>query len=389
MRVIIIGGGVAGAASALALRPLGAEVVVYEAYADPAGDVGSFVSLAANGLRGLEVLGCLAAVQEAGVDVPRQRMWSAGGMLLGDVARGRREADRLHSVTIMRGRLVEALRAAAIEAGAQFRFGERVTGASQNGEATTVVFASGLRDRADLVVGADGIWSVLRGVVDPKAPRPEYAGLYTVSGVSQGVATEPGAFNMTFGRNGAFIHVAADDGEVWWAAQIAAPVEPDREGVSDAEWLRRTAERYRRETEASRVIAGTARLHRPVVHHVLDEVTVWHRDRIVLVGDAVHPVGAGQGASMAIEDAIALAQALGSGSGLEASLEAYAAQRRPRVKKLLGQAEDNRGMKRAGPIKRRVQAAMMRIFIPLVYEKATGWLYDYRPASGANTEAAK
>ncbi|MFD0890555.1 FAD-dependent oxidoreductase, partial [Streptosporangium algeriense] len=63
MRAIVIGAGVAGSATALALRHIGAEVTVYEAYADPAGDVGSFISLAANGLRGLEALGCLPRVQ--------------------------------------------------------------------------------------------------------------------------------------------------------------------------------------------------------------------------------------------------------------------------------------------------------------------------------------
>jgi 2-polyprenyl-6-methoxyphenol hydroxylase-like FAD-dependent oxidoreductase len=74
MRTIVIGGGVAGAAAALALRGIGADVTVYEAHDDPAGDVGSFVSLATNGLRGLDALGRLEQVQAAGVDVARQRM---------------------------------------------------------------------------------------------------------------------------------------------------------------------------------------------------------------------------------------------------------------------------------------------------------------------------
>jgi 2-polyprenyl-6-methoxyphenol hydroxylase-like FAD-dependent oxidoreductase len=80
---VIVGGGVAGAASAIALRRIGAEVDVYEAYEDPAGPVGSFLSLAANGLRGLAALGCLSQVQEAGFPVAWQRMWSGNGKLLG------------------------------------------------------------------------------------------------------------------------------------------------------------------------------------------------------------------------------------------------------------------------------------------------------------------
>lgn len=376
MRIIVIGGGVAGAAAALAMRLIGAAVTVYEARADPGGEVGSFVSLAANGLRGLEALGCAEAVRRSGFDVPRQRMRGSGGRLIGDVPRGRRSADPLISVTLMRARLVTALREAAADAGAVFRFGDRAVGADPaTGE---VAFASGLRDRADLVVAADGIWSVLRGVLDADAPVPEYAGLYTVSGVSQGVATDPGVFDLTLAGAGAFIHVRAGD-EVWWAAQIDERAEPEREGVADAEWTRRAAAAFADEAVPSRLVAATARLHRPVVHHVLDEVPVWHRGRIVLIGDAAHPVGAGQGASMAIEDAVALAGAVASAPVPEA-LDAYAAQRRPRIRKVIRTAEDNRGAKRAGPAARRAREFMMRLFVPLVYERATGWLYDHRPA---------
>ncbi|GGN85012.1 FAD-dependent oxidoreductase [Actinoplanes lobatus] len=380
MRTIIIGGGVAGAAAALALRHIGVDVTVYEAYEDPAGDIGSFVSLASNGLRGLGVLGCLAQVQAAGVDIPRQRMWSAGGRLLGDVPRGRGSADTLHSVTLMRGRLVAALRDAAVIAGAQIVTGERAVAVTETADGVTAEFASGLRDSADLLVSADGIWSTVRAQLDPAAPRPEYAGLYAISGVSSMDVVEPGVFNMTFARNGAFIHLAADNGEVWWQAQIADPIEPDRNGVPDTEWLRRTARLYQDENVPSAVIAATTRLHPPVIFQALDPVATWHSDRTVLIGDAAHPVGAGQGASMAIEDALAIAAALLTEPTVANALKAYDAQRRPRIVKLLDAAEDNRGIKKAGPVKRRMQDLLMRMFLPLFYEKATAWLYSHEPA---------
>jgi 2-polyprenyl-6-methoxyphenol hydroxylase-like FAD-dependent oxidoreductase len=379
MRTIVIGGGVAGAAAALALRGIGTEVTVYEAYEDPAGDVGSFVSLATNGLRGLDALGCLEAVQAVGVDVPRQRMWSAGGWLLGDVPRGRRSDDTLHSVTQLRGRLVGALRDAALTAGARIVTGERLVGVTETPDGVVAEFASGRQDSADLLVAADGIWSTVRGLLDPAAPRPEYAGLYAVSGVSMMDDVEPGVFNMMFARNGAFIHLAAGDSEVWWSAQIADPVEPDRASVSEAEWLRRTAKLYRAEAVPSAVIAATTRLHPTVIFHAVDPVPTWHGDRVVLIGDAAHPVGAGQGASMAIEDALVLAAALRAEPSIPAALKAYDAERRPRIVKLLGAAEDNRNTKKAGPIKRRLQALVMRLFVPIGYEKATAWLYDYTP----------
>src|SRR5262245_50623934 len=129
MKVIVVGGGVAGAASAIALRRIGADVTVYEAWTDPAGEVGSFLSLAGNGLRGLDALGCLEPVQRAGIDVPHQRMWSSSGRLLATVPRGRPAGDPLHSVTLRRGHLVEQLRAEALRRGAHIVTGQRLVDA--------------------------------------------------------------------------------------------------------------------------------------------------------------------------------------------------------------------------------------------------------------------
>ncbi|GAA3288367.1 FAD-dependent monooxygenase [Dactylosporangium vinaceum] len=379
MRAIVIGGGVGGAAAALALRRIGAEVTVYEAYADPAGDVGAWVSLAANGLRAVDALGGLAAVRAAGFEIERQRMWSAGGMLIGDVPRGRRSSDTLRSVTLMRARLVAALRAAAVEAGAAIVTGARLVGAGETGGGVRVTLEGGATDTADVLVAADGIWSTVRGLLDPAAPVPQYAGLYSVSGVSRLDGVDPGVFNLTFARNGAFLHVRAGD-EVWWSAQVTSPVAPPRVGVDDAVRLRELSRLYAEEVVPATILAATTSLQPTAVMHVLDPVATWHSDRIVIIGDAAHPVGAGQGASMAIEDALALAAALQRAPSVAEALRRYDAERRPRITKILSSAEDNRSAKRAGPVRRRLQAALMRIFVPMFYEKATAWLYAYEPA---------
>ncbi|MGW2559197.1 FAD-dependent monooxygenase [Streptomyces sp. NPDC001514] len=109
-------------------------------------------------------------------------MWSAGGHLLGDVPRGRHSSDPLHGVTLMRGRLVTALRQAARDAGAKIVTGERLVDVTETPEAVTARFAGTGRDSADLLVAADGIWSTVRGLLDPAASRPQYAGLYAISG---------------------------------------------------------------------------------------------------------------------------------------------------------------------------------------------------------------
>ncbi|WP_246577729.1 FAD-dependent oxidoreductase, partial [Actinospica durhamensis] len=123
------------------------------------------------------------------------RFHTAGGHLLGDVPRLRREADSMRSISLQRGRLVAALRRAALDAGAQIVTGERLVGATESADSVVAEFASGRRDTAELLVGADGVWSTVRGLIDSSAPRAEYAGLYGVAGISTMTGVEPGVWN--------------------------------------------------------------------------------------------------------------------------------------------------------------------------------------------------
>ncbi|GAA2444464.1 FAD-dependent monooxygenase [Actinomadura vinacea] len=378
MRVIVAGGGVAGAASAIAFRRIGAEVTVYEAHADPAGPVGSFVSLAANGLRGLAALDCLDRVRDAGFEVPRQRLWAGSGKLLGDLPRGRLSDDPMHSVTLWRGRLVGELREEAVRLGTRLVTGERLAGAETVPGGVRAAFESGHTAEADLLVGADGIWSASRRILDPAAPEPAYGGYFSISGVASGAGlvpgtVAPGTFNMVFARAGAFVSIPAPDGTVWWTAQVTAPERPAPGSIT----LDALADLYRHEEHPSAVLRAATETHRPTPHHVLEAVRVWRDDRTVLVGDAVHPVGAGQGASMAIEDAVVLAHAVAAEPAVEAALARYERDRCARTAKLVKMARTNRDAKTAGPVGRRVQSVVMPLALRVFYERSTAWLYDH------------
>jgi salicylate hydroxylase len=373
MRTVVIGGGVAGSASAIALARAGAEVTVYEAYEDPAGPVGSFVSLAVNGLRTLGALGCLEQVQRAGFEVARQRMWSGRGKVLGEVARGRRPEDDLHSVTLMRADLVGTLRAAAREAGARIVTGSKVTA---HGDPRTA--------DADLIVGADGIWSATRRVLDPAAPEPVYAQMYSVSGVSPLPPGAPrDAFNWIFAKHGVFIYLPAPDGTVWWTAQVSAsqpPANPAAIGIPELTDL------FRAEPRAEAILRAASTTRTANLGHVLKPVTRRHDDRTVLVGDAAHPAGAGQGASMALEDAVVLAKHLAGGDPVPQALAAFDRERLPRAGKLAKMETRNRDAKTAGPIGTRMRELIMPHVFDRFYEKATGWLYDFDPGERRDTK---
>jgi 2-polyprenyl-6-methoxyphenol hydroxylase-like FAD-dependent oxidoreductase len=363
MRAVVVGGGVAGAASAAALARIGAEVTMFEAYEDPAGPVGSFLSLAANGLRGLAALGCLPQAQEDGFAVPWQRMWSGSGKLLGEVARGRLAEDPLHSVTVMRTNLVTALREEAVRAGAEIFTGRRPAPADLKA--------------ADLVVGADGIWSSTRGTLDPAAPKPVYGGLYTVSGIASGMSMETGSFNLTYGRRATFIHLPAPDGTVWWQAQVPSPQAPDPKSLG----LEELTGVFRTEEQVLAILRAARTVHSATLHHVLAPVRRVHDDRTVLVGDAAHPVGSGQGASMAIEDAVVLARQLRASGSIAAALAAYDQVRRQRTGKLAKMAAANHDAKTAGPLAARMRNLVMPLFFARFYPRATAWLHQYDPGA--------
>jgi len=381
MKVIVVGGGIAGPATALALRRDGHDVTVYEAYEDPAGDVGGHLSLAVNGLRCLEKLGCLREVRAAGHEIERMRFHTGGGRLLGDVPRLRREADPMRSVTIMRGQLVTILRRAALDAGARIVTGERLVGMREAPDHVTAEFVSGRRDTAELLVGADGIHSTVRRLLDPSAPRAEYAGLYAVGGAATIRDAEVGVWSATMARNGVFVHSTVDEQTAWWAAQVADPVPPRLRGVDEAEWRRRLPELFP-EAVPSAVLAAATKIFAAAHLYVCDRIRTWHSDRVVLVGDAAHPVGVGQGASMSIEDALVITAALRAAPTLPAALRAYDAERRPRVDRLLRHADDARDSKKPGVVKRYVDAARMRLLLPF-YERSQAYLYDYEPTVSA------
>jgi salicylate hydroxylase len=370
MRAVVIGGGVAGSASAIALARIGADVTVYEAYEDPAGPVGSYVSVAVNGLRALDALGCLAEAQCKGFAVARQRMWSGSGKLLGDVARNRRPEDPMHSLTLMRADLISTLRDAALNEGATIITGERL--ADPRTDPRT-------RD-ADLIVGADGIWSGTRRILDPAAPEPAYSGVYSVSGVSGKIPADLPAdgFNWIFARHGVFIYLPAPDGTVWWTAQVSAKEPPrDLAAVSVGD----LAELFRTERQAVAVLRDATAIRAANPGHVLKPVTCRYDKKIVLIGDASHPVGAGQGTAIAMEDAVVLARHIAQASTIEQALAAFDRERRPRAGKMARIETNNRDAKTAGPITTRMREVIMPLVFSRAYPRATGWLYDFDPGT--------
>ncbi len=189
---------------------------------------------------------------------------------------------------------------------------------------------------------------------------------------------------MIYGRHGAFIYLPVPDGSVWWSAQVSSP-EP---AGPDATALGKLAARYAAEDRAASILRAAGSGPGVTNLHVLAPVPPGTTTGPSWSGTR-HPVGSGQGASMAIEDAIVLAQELRRAGSVRAALTGYDERRRTRVGKMAKTAAANRDAKVAGPMAARLRDLMMPLFAGRFYEKATAWLYAYDPGTLAGVAEAE
>ena len=385
-RALIIGAGIAGPAAALALRRIGVDAVVYEAHPKPADHIGSFLNTASNGIAALAELGLADEVSRAGIATPRMTFWSGTGKRLGDVANGTQLADGHTSTTIRRGELNRILREAALAAGIPIESGRRLVGAQTTSEGVRAVFDDGSSTSGGLLIGADGIHSDLRRIIDPDAKPPRYTGLLSIGGQTTGidVGAEPGTFNMMFGRDAFFSHLVREPGDVWWFANLPEPHEPQRgmlAAVPAAAWRTRLLETFAHDRGPAReLITGAAGDLGAYAIHDLPTVARWHRGPMVLVGDAAHATSpsAGQGASMALESALQLAVCLRDAGSVTGGLADYEAVRRPRVERVVRYSARLSGSKTAGPIGRRLRDLAMPFALEHFANPGShAWMYEH------------
>ncbi|MGW8555113.1 FAD-dependent monooxygenase [Streptomyces tubercidicus] len=334
---LVIGGGVAGPVTALALRKAGITATVHEAYPAAADGVGAWLGLAPNGQAALATVGADAVVRAAGHPVP--------GMVMADGAGNQFPGfggfpGLPATLTLPRERLFRVLTDHAVAQGMRFAYGKRLVAAEETSDGVTAHFADKTSATADILIGADGIRSTVRTVIDPRSPAPEYGGVLSLGGYAaagSGAGAEPGTMYFAFGR--AFLgYWQGADGRMIWFAGLPTDTPPspaDMVRVPAAEWLSRLRDLYAGHVPGERLLRHTGPDDLMVVGRMerMPSVPRWYRGRMVLVGDSVHAPSAssGQGASLAIESAVELARCLRDLPTPGEAFAAYEALRRPRV----------------------------------------------------------
>lgn len=179
---IVVGAGVAGPVAAIALQRAGITPTVYEARERTADELGAFLTLQVNGIDALRALGIGDVVAGLGFPTPRMRFRSGTGKVLGEVSTGPPLPDGTVGVTLRRGDLYRALRDEARRRGVTVVHGHRLADARPVPGGVRAEFTDGSTDTADLLVGADGIRSRVRQVIDPAAAPARYVPVLNIGG---------------------------------------------------------------------------------------------------------------------------------------------------------------------------------------------------------------
>jgi 2-polyprenyl-6-methoxyphenol hydroxylase-like FAD-dependent oxidoreductase len=329
-RVLIVGGGIGGMALAAALGKLGVGYVLLER-AEQLGEVGSGLGILPGAVQGLEELGVDVGLFAAAAPFRRFRIATARGRALTEVDFERVFAEvGRKGYVVRRSSLHEAL--AALVDPASIRLGAEVSGVEQApGRVTLTLRGESEPVTGDLLVGADGLNSIVRDHVLGDGP-PRYAGETIFRGIATHELDRPELSRELFGRGRRAAYYELGPGRVYWWATAPLPagttIPPgDRRAYlagAFAGWAFGIGELHRDTAEES-ILQNDIYDRRPVRR--------WHRDGAVLLGDAAHPTtpNLGQGACMAIEDAVVLARCIGRASGAEDAFRSFHAARAART----------------------------------------------------------
>ena len=341
MKAVVVGGGLGGVTAAVALRHVGWEVEVLER-APEFGEVGAGVGVMPNALRALAALGLADDVRRIGT--PR-----VPGGIRDPEGRTLTRIDPSHEdrvVAVHRADLHRVLRSALPPACL-------VT----DTEVTSVDDLD-----ADLVVAADGIRSRVRQALFPGMPQPVYAGTTAWRSVTTAVFPRDLAISQTLGPGTEFGVLPLGDGRVCWYAAAVAPAG----GRADDEWaeVRRLVGGWHDPIPALLDATPPGTVLRHDIHELAAPLPTYVRGRVALLGDAAHAMTPylGQGACMAIEDAVVLAAACARAADVPTALAEYDRRRRPRTQSVAraSRVVGRVGHKLRNPVAVAVRDAAMR-----------------------------
>jgi 2-polyprenyl-6-methoxyphenol hydroxylase-like FAD-dependent oxidoreductase len=389
-KALIIGAGIAGPVTAILLKKAGIDAQLFEAWPYSTG-IGGGLQIAPNGMHVLAEIGLADEMIRRGSIAESFDFYSQSGRRLGSINRNMRARFGQPAVNMCRATLNEAILNKAWCESVELHFEKRLARIEDRPDQPVVAhFADGSSAEGDFLIGADGVHSAVRTHVIPDGPKPFDTGLIGFGGflprsvlddtsIGQRVAT-------TFGQSGFFGYGFCSpdprDGVMWWSTQPTHGIDAATFRAMDQDALKRHLLDFHagwhdpipRVLEAAENIGVTA---------TLDVATLptWSRKRTLLIGDAAHATSphAGQGASLALEDAMRLARLLQDAQQLGATFQNFESERRPRAERIVAAARRNGNQKgEFSATGAWIRNQMLKMLIPLA-SKGQNWMYSYDP----------
>lgn len=321
-RILIIGGGIGGLTAAIALRQRAFDVDLLEKN-PPMTVYGVGIIQQANVIRAFGQLGILDEYVSAGFGFDHVSVYLGSGDLVAKIPAPRLVDGYSANLGISRRSLHQVLTNTATRLGAHLQFGSTTTRLENTGDSVVAHFEHQAPKTYDLVIAADGINSSTREAVFPEAPTPEYTG-QAVWRYNFPRPKEIDGICTYMGPTGVGLVPLSQD-EMYMFVTTAEPDDrrPPREGLAANMRERLKGCPPAIQTLGSQITNDDAVVYRPLEWVLLRGP--WHQGRIVFLGDAVHATTPhlGQGAGMAIEDALVLADELSVAETVEEACTAY------------------------------------------------------------------
>jgi len=376
-RAIVIGGGIAGPAVSLFLQQGGIEPHIFEAYPEPA-TIGGGFQIAPNGMRVLTALGLGDRVAAAGAPSSDFAFRNHHGRALSRISLSRSG----FGVTILRTAFQKILLEETARRGVPIAYGKRVRAVENTRGPVVAHFEDGSTMEGDMLLAADGVHSRVRSLVLPAHARPHYTGVIGVGGFAGSESAAPAdprdahQLNFTVGPRLQFGYAtvcATKPRWGWWThlPQESELTRDELQAIPHDVMRRRLLDAFAGwHAPIEALVSTTSEIMRTAIYDV-PSLPAWHVGRVMLLGDAAHamsPAG-GQGASLALEDAMIVGRRLANGTSpiedVFAEAESLLRRRAERLVKLAA-GNDARQLKPLGTFGQRVRDRLFPFIAPMI-----------------------